>query len=562
MRFCTVTRDKGGRPLRARNAGCYQSHRRLLQTSAPHDLGAFDAARRLHPHGGPAWQGLDARRCTCCGRACPFARAAGFVCWCIFYALHGRPSRSTMSTERLAAWVRDHGGLISGVEVRDAPGGGRGLFATRALAPDEQILRLPRALLLTGDVALAAPHVAAVVRDAHAAGLPDTVGELAASDPEVTAVVLFLMAERVRRRRAGGAGRTGAGGAGGGTDWQVWMETLPEKLLTPNTVDAAVLETRLGGNLIFPFALRVRDELRTLYELFIVPFAIGMHPDAYPPEDTTFEVFLWAYGVAETRAFDLKRGVRAERMEGGGEGGGDTSDEEPLTVLTPFADMVNHTCHSGLVTVYSDPWYPEGEERTLDGKGFQLIVKKPVSAGEQLFISYGKHDSTFLLLHYGFVIPGNPLDSVGVSLDEPDEGGEADMKKLMLIGLAGGGSLGMDHELTGADPLPDALIASMRLLLMVPAEADGATIRTNFFGELSPRNESSVLMHLEQILTPLLTPPDRPAKPPSAAEPGTSLAAFERSCDSYVAGQSAIVARALELVAARKAAGAGRTPQC
>jgi SET domain len=457
----------------------------------------------------------------------------------------------------LVDWVCANGGLISGVEIRDTPHGGRGIFATRELAPGEQVIRLPRHLLVTGDAARAEPCVAAVLRDAAADGVDESIGELAACDPDVTAMVLFLMAERIRvesgvpRRKYGGEPRK---------DWSLWIRSLPGKLLSPCTVDEDVLATRLEDTYLLPFAFRVRDELQTLYDAFIVPYAIEKHPESFPEDETTFELFLWAFSVTESRAFDLTKTVRessaacpnpGETADDDGTDDGSSSEEDvTLTVLTPFADMMNHSCHDSDVTVVADACHPEGEDRTADSKGFQMRVKsRPVAAGEQLFISYGALDNSMLLLHYGFATPGNPHDKIPLQLTEPEDlGEEENLKKAMLLGLACNGKLGLQHDLTAADPLPALLLATLRLLLLDDVDADTVTFRTDFYSMVSPQNEASVLNLLGEILKPFCVP-ERAMR---VAEPGTAGAAFEENCDIFMGGKREIIDLAQERLKALK----------
>lgn len=76
---------------------------------------------------------------------------------------------------------------------------------------------------------------------------------------------------------------------------------------------------------------------------------------------------------------------------------------EDKLALVPAADLFNHSNNGCEVTWSVD-------------EGYDITTNRTYNAGEELFISYGKHSNDFLLVEYGFTMPGNPYDEVG--LDE------------------------------------------------------------------------------------------------------------------------------------------------
>lgn len=71
--------------------------------------------------------------------------------------------------------------------------------------------------------------------------------------------------------------------------------------------------------------------------------------------------------------------------------------------LAPLFDMFNHT-------------FDSGSSIDCDQQTQEVIVRagRAWEPGEEAFITYGPHDSAFLLVEYGFVVPENPYDSVNV----------------------------------------------------------------------------------------------------------------------------------------------------
>lgn len=444
----------------------------------------------------------------------------------------------------LSRWVSANGGSISGVEVRTLADGSRGIFATRDLDPGEYVVELPRKLLMTGDVARAAPHVAAVLADAQVAGAGEAIGELAASDPGTTAIVLFLLSAVARRGSTPGKDWVGCEAAG--VDWAPWLDSLPALFETPATVSEKRLSASLEGSMLFEFAKPMRAELRVIFDKFVVPFAVEKYPKAFPPDKSTYDAFLWAFAVTESRAFgfdedapfveDGETGASADSrgkvVTGGNDSLNGDSNGDSYTVLTPFADMMNHSCQPENVSIVVRLSYAEGDVHNTEMKGFQMVVKSfRVLSGEQLYISYGLLDNSRLLLHYGFASDLNPQDRIPLSLVEPDDSApELYTKKLILLEMACPGRLRMDFQLTPANPLPEEAIASLRLLLMSSEDAEGVSRHTDFFRMLNVRNEQDVLAYLDGVATQLLV--TSPAQPGGECVFGES--SYERSCETYI----------------------------
>ena len=76
-------------------------------------------------------------------------------------------SQVGMTTAAFTSWCETHGTVISGVAAVELPSGqGRGLVATRELAPGEEVLAVPEALLMSGR--------SAVLRDSQLAAVLET----------------------------------------------------------------------------------------------------------------------------------------------------------------------------------------------------------------------------------------------------------------------------------------------------------------------------------------------------------------------------------------------------
>lgn len=423
----------------------------------------------------------------------------------------------------LENWIHESGGVISGIEVRADASGDRGVFATRKLLPGETVLRIPNNLLITGSFARNAPNVAAVFRAVDDAKLDETLAEYASSDKDTAAIVLFLVAEVARIR------------TGQSSFWKPWIDTLPGSFHSPSTVPQELLDSRLNDSIVHVIASEIRAELVVLYNEFLVPYAIERFPEAFPPHVVTYELFLWAHSVTESRAFDIA-GESVEGIESTGTLNG-------LSILTPYGDMLNHASDSKIVNAHAKRWLPSSSFPCgPENVGFQIVIgSNAVEDGWQIFISYGNLDNARLLLHYGFAEFPNPNDRLKLTLCEPDdETMDLLTRKQLLLGLAHGGVLGTEHELSIDNPLPSELLASVRLLSMTEEEASSATVRTDFTRQLSYRNEDASLTFLNDVLSRLKVKSE-----PTVAKFQDKYELFDRFCAMYMKSSQEIVRQAV-----------------
>jgi len=111
--------------------------------------------------------------------------------------------------------------------------------------------------------------------------------------------------------------------------------------------------------------------------------------------------FEWAWFTVNTRAVFLERDPRFPNPP--------TSPEDSLA-LAPYLDLLNHHPEAAVVAgINLDPTAPPG---------FQIITKKAIKKGSQVFIHYGAHSNISLLVEYGFIIPNNSDDGIPLTLEQ------------------------------------------------------------------------------------------------------------------------------------------------
>jgi len=260
----------------------------------------------------------------------------------------------------LKEWVASSGGAADAVRLTDCGGGLRGLKAARDLAKGDEILRIPRSIILDVERAEASP-VSGVWRSSG--------GAL----PGYLKLGLALLYE-VRR--------------GAASDLLPYLAMLP-------TQD----EFAAGGG---PAAMWSDDELALTECAHLIDFAKrrrgqsrgegvpALQPDALaaswaecglPGEPPGGDELAWAVGAVTSRAYGV------------GSGSG----------LVPVVDMANH-----------DGRTPQHTAKGLeeDGRSFVVLATEPIRKGTQVCLSYGELPNCVLLPQFGFVL---------ASLDAPPE---------------------------------------------------------------------------------------------------------------------------------------------
>lgn len=391
------------------------------------------------------------------------------------------------------------GTLIDGVAVIEHDDNNRAMVATRELRPEHVVLRLPYSQLITAHRARSCAPVAAVLEAVQTAGLTDRLPDATGDD---AAINLYLMHELAK---------------GATSELAPWFASLPSSFVTPLTIDEDEMYSLLSGSPALYLAVRLREELREMYDDWLLPYAVNKQPQAFPLHKCTFERFMYVHSICDSRAFRI----------------------DDITLLAPFADMANHrTLGSPSVNLRARGWRMTDAPNEL---GLELVVSasSPISAGKELCISYGALANGQLLLHYGFAIPNNPADSLPITLSMPEnDASVCPTKKLIFLHLDNSGLISLNHELTLDDPLPAGLLASTRLLVMDEVDIQPLNLSNCNFGEkISEANETAVKTQLGNLFHNMLD--DYPV--PCDIEDRNS---FQYYCDIYINVTTTIIKKA------------------
>jgi hypothetical protein len=175
---------------------------------------------------------------------------------------------------------------------------------------------------------------------------------------------------------------------------------------------------------------------------------------AFPKLDQSEYMYHWF--IVNTRTF-LYETVEMEKYRW----------EDKLCLL-PAADLFNHSIGGCKVT-----WW--------DDEGYVITTDRTYHRGEELFISYGEHSNDFLLVEYGFLIPQNPYDEVGLDEVIMPKLGKAQQDALAQQGFLGDYKF---HTNTGPCVRTQAAISQIQEHKLPNAENQSATVLGDLLREL------------------------------------------------------------------------------
>ncbi|KAL3691902.1 hypothetical protein R1sor_005553 [Riccia sorocarpa] len=165
---------------------------------------------------------------------------------------------------------------------------------------------------------------------------------------------------------------------GSESDWAPYIAILPDYLPTPVHLDSQ----ELGEVQWWPVMrelIQVRKAIKESYAQF----------SSSQLALADFNEFKWAVTMVHSRAFTLP--VKPD-------------EQYEQYVLMPFMDMINHHYQ------YKADWM---SQPVWDGK-LEIVAKRTVKKGEELFASFGPRTNDNLFLYYGFVLRDNPFDAVPI----------------------------------------------------------------------------------------------------------------------------------------------------
>ncbi|KAL4423246.1 hypothetical protein ABPG77_000038 [Micractinium sp. CCAP 211/92] len=305
----------------------------------------------------------------------------------------------------LVSWVQEAGGSTAGIVVRRGESG-FGLAAAQDCAPGTTLLALPQRCHLTYDGSID-PRLLALIEQVPA---------------ELWGAKLALQV--VAHRLLGQA-----------SPFAPYINNLPMGVAgLPMFFNGEAL-----GELQYPpVTEQVKKRCRWLLSFTqqVLGPLRGTDKDPFGGAEVDANALGWALAVVTSRAFRTR------------------GPNQPASLL-PLVDMSNHS------------FEPNAKVVPGPGGSMQMVALRELRAGEDVLISYGSLSNDFLLLDYGFLIPGNPYDTVQLRFDR----GLVEAAKA----VAGVGSTGGPANDPSSDELPPMPAWQQRELAALQLAGPGAS---------------------------------------------------------------------------------------
>lgn len=148
--------------------------------------------------------------------------------------------------------------------------------------------------------------------------------------------------------------------------WRTYLDTLPHEFDMPNHWDEEDLKHLRGTSVEL---LLAGNSLQEQFRTVVQPL-LRDHPDLWPPETATFEVFQRAVALVRSRGYHEGQGALGPFM-------------------IPLVDMLNHSLAKKCTTLQRE------------GDYFVMRAERDIEEGEQLFTTYGDLSNAQLLHTYG-----------------------------------------------------------------------------------------------------------------------------------------------------------------
>ena len=321
---------------------------------------------------------------------------------------------ATADLTDLLDWFRGAEGCkLGSLEVAQYEYEGRGLRATADIKKGNPLLCCPLRLVFSARAARAEPTLGPVFE------------QLSLRDDDMLA--LYLLSER----RKGAASAHAAHIASLPTSYDQTIFWSEDEM------------AEIAGSNVFTLTQQLREQVRGDYDALqsaLAPF------EAIGAAEYSYDDYCWAIASIWSRSMDLP--IPAADGEG---------VPTLLRVIGPVADMLNTQAAASSSHGY------DAESDTLT-----IAASADAAAGDQLFISYGEVSNARSLWLYGFTTEDNKHDTVTL-YTSMDTAAPSYSKRLKLLSAVGVEHEVLEtcarsaHELSIAEPLPAALLLSLRV---------------------------------------------------------------------------------------------------
>jgi hypothetical protein len=253
--------------------------------------------------------------------------------------------------------------------------------------------------------------------------------------------------------------------------WASHVQTFPESFNTPLFWEEQHLEL-LKGSIVYHLVGMMKRRMDSDWESIHAPLS-----EQYPQliGSATSQRYLWAMSSIYSRAVEIIRGGKTVRC------------------IPPLVDMGNHNPNECDESIESLSYLPEED-------AICMVSSRDRSAGDEIYVVYGRYPNSKLLYSYGFVVDNCPHKAIDLWPRVPPTTVKASEKQQLLL----------SHPLTAVQTydftgtlrdhyISPALLATVRIIAM--NEEEMQFCENAFAGELiSVRNELAAYNSLLNLI--------------------------------------------------------------
>ena len=303
----------------------------------------------------------------------------------------------------------------------------RGLCATQDIRAGENILEIPRRMLLD----------AGTICISEQGPFGDLLRILERCGAD-TIMTLWIMKERMKMKTKQE------------TFWSLYFLSLPDgsQKLTPLSWPEEAVKVGLGNTPIFETVMQERQKVRSGYDA-LLPSLLANCPESFEGNQEEF----WSYDqYISALELWISYAMTVKPVH--------NSESGTIDVLSPVAFFCNHGIYPHCVH-YS--------QLRLSDECLVFPAMRDVGKNEEIMLSYGAKSNGELLLFYGFCIDDNPYDSIDITLDfDSLNGVEKPEVRKRREELLVKHDLTLNHAIRRNSEIPIDLIATIRILCCEP----------------------------------------------------------------------------------------------
>ena len=293
----------------------------------------------------------------------------------------------------LISWIRNHGGVIDRMDVRQPGSGPRGVFANAAIAKGGPMFIIPDRVLI---------HRESVLNMSLNPAFNERLGEaLKGLKDDFFLIAIYLAHEEFYNKENSAI--------------RPYLDVLPRRVDVPVLWSQDVLQvfnTMPSAGKDYERYLLYKNAFIT----FVQENVVSVLPQTqHVDHDELLQRFLWAFTMVKSRAWGKLNGATSG------------------CTLVPFADLLNHRSDgASLAAVFRDAASVDDQgtdnaQRERIGTGIEALME--LSPGDEVFDSYSpldsdvpQHCNSDMLLLYGFLEPSTRFDCfrIRISLNLTD----------------------------------------------------------------------------------------------------------------------------------------------